>query len=61
MSGRAGESDWAAYRGQGDGSLWVGGYTSTTAPFAPADPATNCSGTCRATFIASLNATSFPA
>ena len=47
------------YRGQGDGSLWVGGYDSSGAPFPPIGPATECNGTCRDKFVASLNATDF--
>jgi hypothetical protein len=59
LAGSAGDATWEKYRGQGDGSLWVGGYDGRSAPFAPLDPVTVCNGTCRAAFVDQLNATDF--
>jgi len=58
LAGAAGDTAWEKYRGMGDGSYWVGGYTSETAPFAPKSPPTVCAGACRAGFVDQLNATS---
>lgn len=59
LAGPKGDAEWLKYRGQGDGSFYVGGYNGQTAPFSPIDPATVCNGTCRDSFVASLNATNF--
>ena len=59
LASDAGNAVWERYRGMGDGSYFVGQYTSRTAPFAPATPPTACESDCRATFIGQLNATAF--
>eukprot|EP00937_MAST-01D_sp_MAST-1D-sp2_P004275 g4275.t1 len=40
LASSAGDAAWDKYRGRGDGSLFVGEYTSETAPFPPANPPT---------------------
>ena len=47
------------YKGSGSGSLYVGGYSTSTAPFIPKDGISACMGSCRASYIDEfLNATS---
>ena len=58
LAAPAGDAAWGRYRGQGDGSLYVGGYTGVGAPFVPMDPIAACEGACRSSFVSNLNATS---
>jgi hypothetical protein len=57
LDSSAGDAQWSKYRGQGNGCLYVGGYTSDGAQFSPADPIAPCDGTCRSNFVALLNGT----
>ena len=54
-----GINQWECYTGSGSGSLYVGGYSTSTAPFPPKDSISTCMGSCRASYIDEfLNATS---
>ena len=57
LAAPAGDSAWEKYRGDGNGCLYVGGYSRAGAPFPPKDPTEACDGTCRASMVAELNAT----
>ena len=48
---------WEVMRGQGNGAMFVGGYSSATAKFPPSKGPAPCSGTCRTSYIATLNGT----
>ena len=56
-----GDALWAKLRGPGsEGSLFVGGYSATAAPFPPHTPTAPCTGACRGHFTRGLNGSGIP-